>query len=85
MKKFKKLGATLFLISVATLGVGITAQPAHANCLSSIEIVDFNTGQVYRGFVSCGSSAGNYIANIDTGWTGDTEGADFLCNEVGVC
>ena len=82
--KFRKLASTLFLVAVATVGVGITAQPARANCLAPIEIIDLSTGAVSQGFVSCGSSAGNYVANLSTGWTGDTEGADILC-ALGVC
>lgn len=84
MKKLKKLGATLFLITVATLGVCLTPQTARANCLATITEYDLSTGQVRQGFISCGSSAGNYIGFAD-GSSFTSAGVDYLCNEVGVC
>ncbi|HEX8844286.1 MAG TPA: hypothetical protein VF791_06565 [Pyrinomonadaceae bacterium] len=82
--KLRKLVTTLSLIAVAIVGVGITSQSARA-CIGSIEIINMETGEVHRGFISCGSSAGNYVADLETGWTGDTEAADLLCALGLVC
>lgn len=81
---FRKLARTLSLVAIAMVVIGTTALSASANCLASIQIIDMATGEVHQGFVSCGSSAGNYIADLVTGWSGDTESADMLCDLV-VC
>jgi len=78
MKNFKKLGATLFLIAVATVGVGLTAQSARANCLAPIMVIDYNTNETREGFISCGSTAGNYVGFRDGSSVTD-ETIDFLC------
>lgn len=83
MKKFKRLLATLFLVGVVAFGVNITTQPAHA-CLATIYITDLTTGQTYQGFISCGSTAGNYVGFAD-GSSFTNDDVDFLCDEVGVC
>lgn len=83
MKKFKKLGAMLFLIAVAALGVGITAQNASANCLAPLVMIDANGNESY-GFISCGSSAGNYIGNSD-GSSFSSSAVDYLCNSGLAC
>lgn len=76
MKKSKKL-ARLLLVIVALVGVGFTAQTSRANCLLP---VTFDNGD--QGFISCGSSAGTYLArNTGSGWeTYDGGGGEeFLC------
>lgn len=79
MKKIQKLGGTLFLAAVAILASGVAAQPASANCLAPV----YHEDGSYAGFISCGSSAGNYMA-VD-GTQLDGASIDFLCDFVGVC
>ena len=83
MKKFKKLGATLFLIAVATVGVSITAQTARANCLAPLKMIDADGNESYA-FISCGSSAGNYIGYTD-GSSDTSSAVDFLCDSGMAC
>lgn len=86
MKKFKKLCAILSLAAAMTLGVGLSAQPAQANCLVSYTLIN-GDGTQESGFVSCGSSAGNYIGRSD-GSTVGGDGVNFLCDVfslMGVC
>jgi hypothetical protein len=75
MKKLKKLGATLLLIAVATLGLGVTA---HANCIAPV----YHEDGTYAGHISCGSSAGNYMYVDGEFWDGIS--IDILC-WMGVC
>lgn len=78
MTRSKKLPAKLLLIAIALVGAGMTAQPALANCLLAITWENGDSG-----FISCGSSAGNYEArNTGNGWvTYDaTNGTDFICD-----
>lgn len=77
MKRSKKLLAKLLLIAVVLIGAGMTAQPALANCLLSITWENGDSG-----FISCGSSAGNYEArNTGSGWETYDGGAGtaFIC------
>lgn len=83
MKKFKKLCATLSLAAAVTLGAGIAAPPAYANCMAPVTVT-YADGSTGHGFISCGSSAGNYIGMSD-GSSYASPGVDFLCNWVGVC
>lgn len=77
MKNFKNLIAKLLLVVVALIGMGVAAQPTSANCLIS---VTYENGD--HGFISCGSSSGNYEARLTssgwTSWDGDFL-TDFLC------
>ena len=84
MRRLRKLTTTLSLIAVATAGICLAAQTARANCITPIQIIDYNSGVTYQGFLSCGSSAGNYIANTTLGTTGDEAEADILC-ALGAC
>jgi hypothetical protein len=83
MKKFKKLCATLSLAAAMMLGAGIAAPPAYANCLAPLTVINAD-GTTSSGFISCGSSAGNYIGMSD-GSSYASPGVDFLCDWVGVC
>jgi hypothetical protein len=82
--RLRKLTTTLSLIAVATVGVSLAAQTARANCITPLQIIDYESGITYQGFLSCGSSAGNYIANTSLGTTGDEDIADLLC-DLGAC
>ncbi|HEX8846040.1 MAG TPA: hypothetical protein VF791_15420 [Pyrinomonadaceae bacterium] len=74
MKNFKNPIAKLLLVAFALIGMGIVAQPTYANCLIAVTYDNGNTG-----FVSCGSTAGNYEAELtSSGWV--TRDADFLTN-----
>ena len=77
MKRLKKMTTQLLLAAAVLIGTGAFAQSARANCLLSIT---WENGD--HGFVSCGSSAGNYEARLtSSGWeTYDaTIGTDIIC------
>jgi hypothetical protein len=82
MKKFKKLCATLSLAAAMTLGAGIAAPPAYANCLVSFTLINPD-GTQENGFVSCGSSAGNYIGMSDGSNYGGG-GVDLICDLLAI-
>ena len=77
MKSSKKFMSKLLLAAAVLVGTGAFARPASANCLLSITWENGDTG-----FVSCGSSAGNYEARLTSnGWeTYDaTTGTNIIC------
>jgi hypothetical protein len=82
MKKFKKLCATLSLAAAMTLGAGIAAPPAYANCLAPLTVINAD-GSTSSGFISCGSSAGNYIGMSDGSNYGGG-GVDLICDLLAI-
>lgn len=69
MRRMKKLTYSLLVVAML-VGLGL---PARANCLISI-----TSDAGYEGFISCGSSAGNYIAGAD-GNTHSFPFVDLIC------